>query len=113
MAKTVTVTTKNLPQAPQKLRLVADLIRGMKAEEALDVLKLTNKKGSEIVAKTLKSGIANAQNVHQADIGSLRVTGISVDEAPFYKRYRFASRGRFAKIIKRRSHLNLELTVQE
>jgi large subunit ribosomal protein L22 len=103
---------KNVAQSPQKLRLIADLIRGKVAKEALDILSFTNKKGADIVTKALRSAIANATELHSADETELVISHISIDEAPTYKRFRFASRGRSARIFKRRSHINLELTVK-
>lgn len=113
MNKTVKVKSKNLPQSPQKLRLVADMIRGMKADKALDTLHLLNKKGSLLVGNALKSAVSSADQLYQAEPSKLVVSSISVDEAPFMKKARFASRGRMARITKRRAHLNLELTVIE
>lgn len=106
------VTVKNLAQSPLKLRLVADLVRGKKADNALDILKFLNKKGASYVYKAIKSAIASASDRFGMNAGDLVVSKISVDEAPTFKRGRFASRGRFSRIVKRRSHLNLELSAK-
>lgn len=106
------VKMKNIPQAPLKLRLVADLVRGKDVEKALELLEFTNKKGAQFVRKALNSGIANAREKYGVDKKDLKIKSISVDEAPTYKRGRFAARGRYSVIFKRRSHLNLELEVK-
>jgi large subunit ribosomal protein L22 len=110
--KTVKVKMKNLPQSAQKLRLVVDLVRGKKVEDALEILEFTNKKGAQFVKKTINSGIANANDRYGADKDSLWIKDIQVGEAPTYKRGRFAARGRYAVILKRRSHINLELEIK-
>lgn len=110
--KKTTVQVKNISQSPQKLRLVADLVRGKNVEEALDILQLTNKKGTEVLKKAILSGVANARDLYSVDKNELKVSKLSVDGAPVLKRARFASKGRFSRILKRRSHINLELTVK-
>lgn len=103
---------KNVAQSPQKLRLVADLIRGKKVSEALDILQLTNKKGCEFLKKAVLSGVASAREIYSVDKDDLKISHISIDEAQTFKRGRFASRGRSSRILKRRSHINLELEVK-
>lgn len=110
--KIVKVTIKDIAQSPTKLRLVADIVRGMKVSKALDSLTLVNKKGSDIVKKALLSGVANARDLYSVDKDNLIVNSISVDESRTLKRAQFASRGRVSRISKRRSHLNLELKVK-
>lgn len=110
--KKTKVQVKNISQSPQKLRLVADLVRGKDVQEALDILQLTNKKGTELLKKAILSGIANARDMYSVDKDELKITKLSVDAAPILKRARFASKGRFSRINKRRSHINLELTVK-
>jgi large subunit ribosomal protein L22 len=110
--KIVKVKIKDIAQSPTKLRLVADVIRGMNADRALDSLMLLNKKGSEIVKKALLTGIANGKDMYGVDKSGLIVKSISVDESKTLKRAKFASRGRVSRISKRRSHLNLELKVK-
>jgi large subunit ribosomal protein L22 len=110
--KRTTVKVKNVAQSPQKLRLVADLVRGESVEDALNILNLTGKKGTETIKKAILSGIANAREVHGVDKSELDIAHISVDVAPTLKRVRFASKGRVSRITKRRSHINLELKVK-
>lgn len=110
--KKITVKVKNVAQSPQKLRLVADLVRGKDAKEALDILRLTNRKGTDTLIKAINSGIANARDIYSVDKDDLKISHLSVDGAPILKRVRFASKGRVSRINKRRSHINLELIVK-
>jgi large subunit ribosomal protein L22 len=110
--KIVKVTVKDIAQSPTKLRLVADVVRGMRADKALDSVMLLNKKGSDIVKKALQTGIANAKDLYSVDKDALIVKMISVDESKTLKRAQFGSRGRVSRLNKRRSHLNLELKVK-
>ncbi len=103
---------KNIAQSAQKLRLVADLVRGKKVNLALDLLAVLNKKGAASVIKTLESAAANAKNLDGILSDKLVVSKITVDEATTLKRVRFASRGRVSTLDKRRSHLNIELSIK-
>jgi large subunit ribosomal protein L22 len=91
----------------QKVRLVADQIRGLPVDRALNVLAFSNKKAAVIVKKLLESAIANAEHNEGADIDELRVRAISVDEGPTMKRIRARAKGRASRILKRTSHINV------
>lgn len=91
----------------QKARLVADQIRGLPVEQALDILTFSKKKGASIVKKILDSAIANAENNDGADVDELSVKTIYVDEGPTMKRIRARAKGRATKILKRTSHITL------
>lgn len=91
----------------QKGRLVADQIRGLPVEKALDILNFSNKKGAELVKKVLDSAIANAEHNLGADIDELKVAAICVDEGPTMKRIRARAKGRAARILKRTSHITV------
>lgn len=93
----------------QKLRLVADLIRGLPVERALNELALSNKKGAHITRKVLESAIANAEHNDGADIDELKVSEIMVDEGPSMKRLSPRARGRANRITKRTSHLTVKV----
>lgn len=95
----------------QKARLIADQIRGAKVDEALLALEFNNKKAAEIMAKVLKSAIANAENNFGADIDSLRVSEVQVGEGVTLKRFRARAKGRGTRILKRTS--NIMLVVKE
>jgi len=110
--KIAKVKVKNVSISPQKLRLVADLVRGKRVNEALDILQFTNKKGCSFIKKALLSGIANARDIHSVDKDSLVISSLQINQAPVLKRARFASRGRVSRITKRRSHIILEVKVK-
>ena len=91
----------------QKGRLVADQIRGLPVEQALDILSFSKKKGATLMKKVLDSAIANAENNEGADIDELRVAAVCVDEGPTMKRIRARAKGRAARILKRTSHITV------
>jgi len=91
----------------QKARLVADQIRGLKVEQALDLLSFSNKKGAGIIKKVVESAIANAEHNEGADVDELKVAAIQVDEGPTMKRIRARAKGRANRIMKRTSHITV------
>jgi len=91
----------------QKGRLVADQIRGLPVEQALNVLTFSNKKAAEFIKKVLDSAIANAENNEGADIDELKVASICVDEGPTMKRIQPRAKGRANRIMKRTSHITV------
>jgi large subunit ribosomal protein L22 len=91
----------------QKGRLVADQIRGLPVEKALDILSFSKKKGADLVKKVLDSAIANAENNEGADIDELKVAAVCVDEGPTMKRIRARAKGRASRILKRTSHITV------
>ena len=97
----------NLRISPQKLNLVAGLIRGRHVSDALNVLEFSHKRVSEDVYKTLVSAISNAENNHGLDIDNLFVKEAYVGKAQVMKRMRARARGRSARILKPHSHLTL------
>jgi large subunit ribosomal protein L22 len=94
---------------PRKARLVADLVRGKGSEEALNILAFTKKAAAKIVAKVLKSAIANATQKKTIDIDHLYVKRITVDQGPTMKRYQPRALGRATMIRKRTSHITIVL----
>lgn len=95
--------------APRKVRLVADLIRGKRSEEALNILTFTKKAAAKILIKLLKSAIANASQKKHIDIDRLYVKRITVDQGPTLKRYTPRALGRATMIRKRTSHIHITL----
>ncbi|HHL18329.1 MAG TPA: 50S ribosomal protein L22 [Thiothrix sp.] len=93
--------------SPQKCRLVADQVRGLPVEKALDILKFSPKKASGLMGKVLESAIANAEHNEGADIDELSVTQVYVDAGPVMKRIRPRAKGRANRILKRTSHITL------
>jgi large subunit ribosomal protein L22 len=92
--------------SPQKARLVIDLIRGRKAEEAITILRTTNKRIAPTVEKVLRSAIANAENRNtDLDVDTLVVTEAYVNEGPRMKRVRPAPMGRAYRYQRRTAHI--------
>ena len=97
----------------QKLGLVAALIRGKKAEDALNILKFSTKGMAEDVRKVLASAIANAENNHNLDVDSLVVAEASVGKALTMKRFMARGRGKSSRIIKPFSRLRIVVREQQ
>ena len=97
----------------QKVRLVADQIRGKEVEEALDLLEFSNKKAADIVKKLLNSAIANAEHNEGADVDELKVSTIFVDEGRTLKRLRPRAKGRADRILKRSCHITVKVSDSE
>ncbi|MCC5793580.1 MAG: 50S ribosomal protein L22 [Chromatiales bacterium] len=95
--------------SPQKCRLVADAIRGQSVASALQILGHMPKKGARVVKKVLESAVANAEHNHAADIDELKVSTVYVDEAPRLRRFRARAKGRGARILKRNSHITVQV----
>lgn len=95
--------------SPQKARLVADEVRGMPVERALEILQFSTKKAAHIVRKLLESAVANAEHNEGADIDELKVSVIMIDEGPTMKRMKPRARGRADRIFKRTSHLTIRV----
>lgn len=93
----------------RKARLVADLIRYQYSNDALSILKNSNKKASRLFLKLLESAIANAINNHGMDVEKLYVAEVLVNEGPTLKRFQPRSQGRAYSILKRTSHFIIKL----
>ncbi len=93
--------------SPQKCRLVADQIRGLKVDAALTALTFGDTKSSELVKKVLESAIANAEHNEGADIDELKVSKIFIDAGPVMKRIQPRAKGRANRILKRTSHITV------
>ncbi|MCK5307990.1 MAG: 50S ribosomal protein L22 [Gammaproteobacteria bacterium] len=103
----VSATLKHAHISPQKCRLVADQVRGLPVEKALDILIFSPKKAAFIVRKVLESAIANAEHNEGADIDELKVGAIFVNEGRTMKRFRARAKGRGTRILKRNSHITV------
>jgi large subunit ribosomal protein L22 len=90
----------NIRTSPRKLNLVAQSIRGKKAEHALNVLTFSPKRVAKVVKKVLQSAIANAENNHDLDVDDLVVTQASVGKNMVLKRFHARARGRGAAVMK-------------
>jgi large subunit ribosomal protein L22 len=96
--------------SPQKCRLVADQIRGLKVDKAMELLAFHKKKAAQIVRKVLESAIANAEHNEGADVDELKVAMIMVDEGPVLKRFMPRAKGRANQICKRTSHITIKVS---
>ena len=96
--------------SPQKCRLVADQIRGLKVDKAMELLAFHRKKAARIVRKVLESAIANAEHNEGADVDDLKVSTILVDEGPVLKRVMPRAKGRANQILKRTSHITIKVS---
>ncbi len=103
----VSAKAKRLQISPQKMRLVADQVRGKPVSEALDILNFSSLKGAVLVRKAVESAMANAENNEGADIDELRIAEIYVDEGLTMKRIRPRAKGRADRILKRSSHITV------
>ena len=99
--------------SPQKMRLMADAIRGKSIDEAVKILIFSPQKSSGILKKLLDSAVANAENNLGADIDELKVVSIEVNEAPRFKRFRARAKGRGERRIKRNSHITIRVGDQK
>ena len=106
----VSATLKFTRLSPQKARLVADQIRGMPVERAVEVLVFSNKKAAGVIKRVLDSAIANAEHNEGADIDELKVSSVMVDEGPVQKRFKARARGRANRIVKRTSHVKVTVS---
>ena len=105
----VTAKLRGAAISAQKVRLVADEIRGKSVERALDILTFSNTKGANLVKKCLDSAIANAEHNNGLDIDTLRVSTIYVDEGITLKRILPRAKGRADRISKRTCHITIKV----
>ena len=100
---------RGAPISAQKARLVADLVRGMPVEQALNMLEFSTKKAAHFVKKVLESAIANAEHNNGADVDELKVATIFVDEGITLKRIMPRAKGRADRISKRTCHITVKV----
>ena len=93
--------------SPQKARLVADQVRNLAVDRALQILTFSNKKAAQLIKSVLESAIANAEHNEGADIDELKVATICVDEGPTFKRLHARAKGRANRIQRRTSHITV------
>jgi large subunit ribosomal protein L22 len=103
----VSAVLRGVRLSAQKGRLVADQIRGLPVERALNILTFSPKKGAAIVKKVLESAIANAEHNKGADVDELKVSTIYVDEGTVLKRFHARAKGRGARILKPTCHITV------
>ena len=106
-----TATLRYLKASPQKVRLIVDLVRGKKVEEALQILRFTKKAAAKDLEKLVRSAVANAENKDNApDVDDLVVSKIYVNEGPREKRVQPAPMGRAYRIQKRKAHVTVHVS---
>ena len=106
----VVARLRHLQASPQKVRLVADLIRGKDVEDAVAILQHTKKRAAGQLVKLVKSAVANAENRdEELDVDLLYVKEIFVDGGPAMKRVWFTTMGRAYRKLKRQSHVTVKL----
>jgi large subunit ribosomal protein L22 len=98
---------KHVRIGPRKVRLVVDLVRGQRVEDALGTLNALPKKAARIVGKLLQSAIANAEDTQNVDVDRLYIKQAFVDEGPTWGRWRARAQGRATQIQKKTSHITL------
>ena len=103
----VRAISKDTGVSPRKMRLLVDMVKGKKVEEALNILRFAPTPNALIVAKTIKSAAANAENNYQMTPSDLKIIKITADEARTLKRFRARARGRANEILKRSSHITV------
>ncbi len=109
----VRAVSKDTGITARKMRLLIDMVRGKRVDEALTVLKFTPSPSARVVAKVIKSAAANAESTFQMASEDLKVVRIFADEARTLKRFRARSRGRASPILKRSSHITVIVSGQE
>ncbi|RVT91927.1 50S ribosomal protein L22 [Rhodovarius crocodyli] len=104
--------TRNIRVSPRKLNLVAQMIRGLPAQNAVATLTFSKRRIAQTVKKTLESAIANAENNHQLDVDRLVVARAEVGRAMVMKRFHARGRGRASTVEKWFSHLKIVVAEQ-
>jgi len=94
----------------QKARLVADQVRGLSAEQAVQLLRFSTKKAASLIKKVVDSAIANADHNDGLDIDELKIAKITVDEGPTMRRFHARARGRGNQILKRSCHITVAVS---
>lgn len=105
----VAATLKHARISAQKARLVADQVRGLRVEAAMELLSFSPKKAAGLIHKLVNSAVANAEHNNGMDIDELVISEIYVNEAPTLKRFRARAKGRGTRILKRNSHITVKV----
>lgn len=104
---------KTTRQSPRKVRLVADAVRKLPLEKALQQLAVIERRASVVVAKVIRQALANAKHNHRLEANQVELKNIIVNAGPTYKRWQAASRGRAHSIYKRTSHVRVILETKK
>ena len=106
----VKAVARHVRISPQKVRLMADAVKGKPVETALNTIHFMPQKAAGIVEKVMRSAVANASQQPDVDIDTLIVSNLIVDNGPMFKRFRARARGRGTRILKRTSHITVVLS---
>jgi len=109
----VKAVAKDVGISSQKVRLVINMVRGRKVDEALAILKFSPTPTATAVAKVIKSAAANAENNFQMSPADLKISDIFADQGHTLKRFRPKARGRVSPILKRSSHITVFVAEEE
>ena len=109
----VRAVAKDTGVSPSKVRLLIDMVRGRKVDEALTILNFASTPTARVVAKVVKSARANAENNFQMVPSDLKIVNIFADKARTLKRFRPRARGRVSHILKRSSHITVVVAGEE
>jgi large subunit ribosomal protein L22 len=109
----VKAVAKDVGISPQKVRLVINMVRGKKVDEALATLSFLSTPAAKAVTKVIKSAVANAENNFEMSPAALKITDIFADKGHTMKRFRPKSRGRISPILKRSSHITVFVNEEE
>ena len=104
---------KDTGYSSRKIRLLLNLVRGKKVDEALSILKFATSPSARVVAKVIKTAAADAENNFQMTAADLKIVKIYADDAPMMKRFQPRARGRADRIMKRSSHITVVVAEQE
>lgn len=103
----VRAVAKDTGISPRKMRLLVDMVRGKKVDEALTILRFAPTPTARVVAKVVKSAVANAENNFQMSPSDLKIVNVFADGGRTLKRFRPRARGRVGHILKRSSHITV------
>ena len=106
----VKAAAKYVRISPQKVRKLVDAVKGKPVEDGLNLLKFMPQKAASIVEKTIRSAVANADQIPDMDVDSLVIQNITADQGPTLKRFKARARGRGTRILKRTSHITVILS---
>jgi len=106
----VKAVARHVRISPQKVRLMADAVKGKPVEKALSTIQFMPQKAAGIVEKVMRSAVANASEQPDIDVDALIVSNLIVDNGPMFKRFRARARGRGTRILKRTSHITVVLS---
>ena len=109
----IVAVQKYIRQAPRKMRLVANQVKGLSLELALRQLSVIPKRSTVMILKVMRQALANAQHNHGLNLNELTLKNILVEEGPRYKRWNAVSRGRAHSIVKRTSHVQVILEAKK